>query len=213
VSPRPAFFPIAVLLVAACAIMAVTNRPPSTALAAADITPAYAQNGDMLPPAGYREWIYLSSGIDMSYTPNSAATQDHSVFDNVFVDPAAYRSYRDSGTWPDKTVFVLEVREAQSKGSINLTGHYQGAGVMSLEVHVKDRSRFPGEWAFFSFHSMQANGKLFPQDANCYSCHVAHGAVDTTFVQFYPTLLPIARAKGTLSANFLKESAGAAPGR
>jgi len=30
--------------------------------------------------------------------------------------------------------------------------------------------------------------------------------VDTTFVQFYPTLLPVAQAKGTLSAEFLKEN-------
>jgi len=33
--------------------------------------------------------------------------------------------------------------------------------------------------------------------------------VDTTFVQFYPTLLPIARSKGTLSDSYVKESAPA----
>jgi hypothetical protein len=33
--------------------------------------------------------------------------------------------------------------------------------------------------------------------------------VDTTFVQFYPTLLPIAKAKATLSAAYVKESAAA----
>jgi hypothetical protein len=31
--------------------------------------------------------------------------------------------------------------------------------------------------------------------------------VDTTFVQFYPTLLPIAKKKGTLSEAFLKDEA------
>jgi hypothetical protein len=41
----------------------------------------------------------------------------------------------------------------------------------------------------------------------CYSCHSQHAAVDTTFVQFYPTLLPIARAKGTISASYQKETA------
>ena len=30
-----------------------------------------------------------------------------------------------------------------------------------------------------------------------------HGAVDTTFVQFYPTLMPIAEQKKTLSAAYL----------
>jgi hypothetical protein len=40
---------------------------------------------------------------------------------------------------------------------------------------------------------------MIPHDAECYSCHLAHAAVDTTFVQFYPTLLPVAKAKGTLA--------------
>jgi hypothetical protein len=48
---------------------------------------------------------------------------------------------------------------------------------------------------------------MVPIEANCYKCHEAHAAVDTTFVQFYPTLLPIAKSKGTLSAGYQKESA------
>jgi acyl carrier protein phosphodiesterase len=51
---------------------------------------------------------------------------------------------------------------------------------------------------------------MTPTAASCYSCHAQHGAVDTTFVQFYPTLLPIAKAKGTLSAEYQKEAAPAA---
>jgi hypothetical protein len=70
---------------------------------------------------------------------------------------------------------------------------------------VKDEARFPGKWAFFSFDPAGGNGKLFPQTATCYTCHTAHAAVDTTFVQFYPTLLPIAQKKGTLSPAFLKD--------
>jgi hypothetical protein len=48
---------------------------------------------------------------------------------------------------------------------------------------------------------------MVPLSADCYSCHAAHGAVDTTFVQFYPTLLPTAKAKGTLSGLYEKEAA------
>jgi len=129
------------------------------------------------------------------------------MFDNVFVNPEAYRSFVATGTWPDKTVMVLESREAVNKGSINQHGHFQGTGVMGLSVHVKDEARFPGKWAFFSFNSPSGNGTLIPQGAACYTCHEAHGAVDTTFVQFYPTLLPIAHDKKTLSDAFLKEVA------
>lgn len=81
---------------------------------------------------------------------------------------------------------------------------------MGLEVHVKDEARFPGKWAFFSFDSPAKNGTLVPSTAPCYTCHAQHAAVDTTFVQFYPTFLPVARAKGTLSAAFVKESADSA---
>ena len=41
--------------------------------------------------------------------------------------------------------------------------------------------------------------KQIPISASCYSCHEQHGAVDTTFVQFYPTLLTVAKEKETLS--------------
>jgi len=199
------------LLTAAVAIPAAFHTP-SPALAATTTAPAYDKDGKMLPPTNYREWIYLTSGIGMSYDPQPAGMEDHSSFDNVFVNPEAYRSFLDTGTWPDKTVLVLEARAAQSNGSINQHGHFQAGGITDLEVHVKDETRFPGKWAFFSFDSASGNGTLIPFAAPCYTCHTAHAAVDTTFVQFYPTLLPIAQKKGTLSEAFVKDetTAGAA---
>ena len=46
---------------------------------------------------------------------------------------------------------------------------------------------------------------MVPTTATCYSCHQDHGAVDSTFVQFYPTLLPIAKSKSTLAEKYLQE--------
>lgn len=158
--------------------------------------PRYNSSGRMLRPDTYREWIYLSSGLGMSYSPQ-AGMGDSPPFDNVFVTPAAYRVFVQSGTWPDKTAFVLEVRGSQKKGSINHDGHFQGA-VMGLDIHVKDESRFPGKWAFFNFNPSDESASMIPTSADCYSCHQQHGAVDTTFVQFYPTLLDIAKQKRTL---------------
>jgi Cytochrome P460 len=166
----------------------------------------YKGTGEMKLPAQYREWVYLTSGFNMSYNPQLAA-MDHSMFDNVFVNPEAYKKFMETGTWPDKTVMVLEARMAEGKGSINQKGNYQGE-VMAREVHVKDEARFPGKWAFFAFGEGDT-GTLVPTSADCYSCHSAHAAVDTTFVQFYPTLLPLAKEKGTLSAAYVKETAKA----
>jgi hypothetical protein len=165
--------------------------------------PEYTKEGELRLPAHYREWVYLSSGFDMSYNP--AMQMDHHMFDNVFVNPEAWRTFSMTGRWPDRTILVLEARGAETKGSINQKGSYQDTAVMGLEVHAKDEARFPRKWAFFGFPSGATTAKMIPQTENCYSCHSDHGAVDTTFVQFYPTLLPIAKAKGTLAAAYQTE--------
>ena len=162
--------------------------------------------GRMLFPAEYRQWIFLSAGRGMSYAP-VAAEQPAPPFDNVFVDPTAYRAFLDHGTWPDGTVLVLEIRGGTSHGSILQGGAFQTGEPLGIEVHVKDTPRFGGDgWAFFGFDGAQP-ADIVPRQANCYACHEANTAVDRTFVQFYPTLLPIARAKGTLNPAYLEKEA------
>ena len=162
--------------------------------------------GRMLFPADYREWIYITTGKGMSYNPaaNSAAEPP---FDNVFVDREAYRSFLETGTWPDGTVLVLEIRGGTSHGSILQAGSFQTGEALAAEVHVKDTARFGGDgWAFVGFGGKEP-ATMIPREANCYSCHEANTAVDRTFVQFYPTLLPVARAKGTLTPAYLEREA------
>ena len=166
-------------------------------LGAADgaAAPDYTAKGELIAPVDYREWIYLSTGLDMSYS-DAPAMIGHSTFDNVFVDPAAWRAFKQTGHWPDKSMFVLENRGANSRGSINKHGQYQTEDLMGAEVHVRDEARFKGGWGFFALNG-SAPAKQIPYAASCYACHVAHGAVDTTFTQFYPTAKPIAVKAGT----------------
>lgn len=166
--------------------------------------PTYDAAGRLNPPLNYRQWIYLTTGIDMSYNPKMDMA-GHSMFDNVFVNRAAYDEFVKTGHWPDKTMLVLEQRGAESRGSINQSGHYQSGEIMGFEVHVRDEAKTPGKWAFYEFDEAKPAEQI-PVKASCYSCHEEHGAVDTTFVQFYPTLLPIAKEKKTLSAAYLKET-------
>ena len=200
---------IGVLLSISLALLILGNGlpPASPANPLAANVPEYTADGQMKLPANYREWVYLSTGIDMNYRPN--AGMNHSMFDNVFVNPESYKYFVANGTWPDKTMLVLEVRGAETKSAINKAGHYQTTEVMGREVHVKDESRFPGKWAFFGFDDAPT-AKMFPTEMECYSCHAQHTAVDTTFVQFYPTLIEIAKKKGTLSPAYVKEEPSAA---
>ena len=179
-------------------------RPTSdgTGGAATGDGPNYTANGELKMPERYREWVFLTSGVDMSYSPGAAAA-GHSMFDNVFVNPSAYKAFQQTGTWPDKTTLVLEVRGAEGPSSINKRGHSQSQEVMGMEVHVKD-ARLEGGWSFFEFDG-PGSGKPVKRPASCYECHESHAAVDTTFVQFYPTLLGLAKTKKTLSPAYLKE--------
>ena len=158
--------------------------------------PSYTAAGDLTVPGDYREWVYMSSGIDMSYS-KGPPMQGASMFDNVFVNPAAWQSFKLTGHWPDKTMFAMEARGAASHGSINRNGQFQTTELMGVEFHVRDDARFKGGWAFFVQDAGRT--KLVPTTADCYSCHAAHGAVDTTFTQFYPTAKTIALKAGTFA--------------
>jgi len=194
-----------ILGLTAIGVLAGAGALTSRAEAPRPVAAAFTPDGKLVFPADYRRWIYLSSGLGMSYT---AAASGMVMFDNVFVDRVAYESFVRAGTWPEGTMMVLENRDSRQNGSINKNGHFQ-TDRMGVEVHVKDSKRFKSGWAFYGFDG-ETPATMIPTSASCYACHAAHAAVDTTFVQFYPTLLPIARSKGTLSAAYRAEEAAAA---
>ena len=169
--------------------------------------PQYDAKGALLFPADYREWVFLSSGLNMSYNP-SPATAGMDMFGNTFAPRAAYAAFQKTGAWPDRTVLILENRGGATKGSINKHGQFQTTEMMGAEAHVKDTARFKGGWGFFAFDGDKP-ARQIPYAAACYACHQAHAAADTTFVQFYPTLLPVATRLKTLNPAYLTDEAAA----
>lgn len=167
--------------------------------------PTYSVDGRVIRPADYREWVFLSSGLGMTYGPAKAAEGQSPRFDNVYVSRPAYREFRKSGTWPDRTMLILEVRRSEANVSINNGGRTQG-DLVAIEAAVKDRGRYPGAgWSYFSFDGPDGpvdSAAPLPASASCYSCHEANGAVDHTFVQFYPTLFEVAKRLGTVKPTY-----------
>lgn len=159
-----------------------------------DDKPQYSKTGELLRPENYRDWVFLSAGYGMNYSPEPGS---HDMFTNVFVPQWAYREFLQSGHWPDKTIFVVEERMGQTRGSINKHGNFQ-VDLMGLGVEVKDSS-LPDKWAYFNFgdnKTAAANPK-----EGCFSCHEKNAAVEHSFVQFYPTLKPVAKKFGTYRAS------------
>jgi len=155
--------------------------------------PQYDGKGSLLRPADYRDWEFLSAGYGMNYSP---APGSHEMFTNVFVQRWAYQSFLQSGKWPERTMFVIDERDAESKSSINKHGHYQ-TDLMGLAVEVKDSKNNPDTWAYYGFDADGKSAEAMPKGNACFTCHDAHAAVEHTFVQFYPTLKPVAKKFGT----------------
>ena len=185
--------------------LAFLSPPVLREFGAASSAPEFTESGELKLPQGYREWVYLTSGFDMSYNPSMQMGGQH-MFDNVFVNPEAYKVFVNTGTWPDKTILVLEERGARDKGSINRSGNFQ-VDVMGLELHVKDEARFPA-----SGHS----SRLVVRRRQRQSHPPPTATVATPNMrQWTPhlsssirPLLPIAKEKRTLSASYLKDTAG-----
>ena len=152
--------------------------------------PVYTTDGKLALPANYREWVFLTSGFGMNY----ATGGNHApMFTNVFVSPEAYQGFKSNGKWPDKSVFIVEIYSPASHGSINKAGHYQDT-FAGLDVEVKDSSR-PNEWNYYVFRPGATSADALGGGA-CNKCHNDNGAVEHTFVQFYPTLLDFSVEKG-----------------
>src|SRR4029078_3138084 len=103
-------------------------------------------------PADYRQWVFLTSSLDLNY--NTASAPDHHMMDNVFVDPASYQVFLKTGGWPNRTILIKENRMAESAGTLSKSGQFQ-VGVKNLVIYIKDEAR-PGKWAFFGTADQRA---------------------------------------------------------
>jgi hypothetical protein len=195
---------VSVIVLQGCAAAPVTQLPSQPVAAAPS---RFNAAGELLPPTDYRSWVFLSAGFSMGYGPSARVVEASGiqVLDNVFVEHGPYEQFLQSGTWPESTLFVIEVRASEHTGSIVTAGHYQ-SDLDIVEAEVKDSTRLPGGWGFFAFDvgaEPSTPAQLLPRTADCYGCHARHAAVENTFTQFYPTLFPVARARGTVRKDFV----------
>lgn len=184
---------MAMIFTGSLLVTLTTNAADESAAA-----PQYTADGKLLRPQDYREWVLIGTGLNMSYGPLRDTRSTQPPFTNVFVRPDAYRAFTKDGIWPDRTMFVLEIRRSVSvnNSTTGNNGYFQGE-LLGIEAEVKDEARFPNKWAFFNLSGDEPGGTQIPQSASCYSCHATNAAVDNTFVQFYPVLRDVAKAKGT----------------
>jgi tetratricopeptide (TPR) repeat protein len=169
----------------------------TTMFAAAPARPAAQFEGEdtLLRPEGYREWVFVGSSLGLRYDEGKKQPEQLE-YKNVYIDPAAYRVFKQTGGFPQGTVLVLETVAGEEKKEPGLRGSFQKE-FTGLSAAVKDKDRFPDGWAYFSFADRpgKTKDKARPaKKAACYDCHREKGAEDNVFTQFYP-VLKAARAR------------------
>ena len=167
--------------------------------------PKYNAAGELNRPADYRDWVYLSSGLNMTYGANAPNPARNQPFNNVFVNRSSYRQFMDTGKWPEQTIFILEIRRSEEHVRPNAFGYTQ-AVISGMEAAVKDSAKNGANpWAYYSFDGsagLTPSAKPLPETASCQKCHSENTAVEQTFVQFYPTLFDVAKARGTVKSTW-----------
>ena len=137
------------------AVVGNSEREP-LALAAAEAEShesplKFNKDGELIRPTGYREWIYVGTPV----TPNdmNRGKAPFPEFHAVYIDPKSWKSYKETGEYPDGTVLVKELTSVGGKRATSGKGYFMG-DFIGLEVAVKDKQRFkdePGYWSYFSF--------------------------------------------------------------
>ena len=159
--------------------------------------PKWTSDGNLKLPTNFHEWVYLGSPLTPHALNGGAAPFPE--YHNVYVQPEAYRAYRQSGKWPEGTIMLKELQltrpakhEDGSSEEVSGRGYFPAA-LNGIDISVKDSRRFADTngWGFFNFgHHAPPYAKTaaaLPKDA-CAGCHIQH-ADNMVFSKFYKPIL------------------------
>ena len=168
--------------------------------------PQYTASGDLKLPTDWHEWVFVGSPL----TPNGLndGKANFPEYHNVYIEPGSYAIYKETGVFPEGTIFFKELQlttkpdeypdgsSTQPSGRGYFPGDFNGA-----DVTVKDSERFAasGGWGYFNFnhHEPKAMTAKVKAKGECAYCHMASAKRDDVWTQFYRILdvVPLPRGK------------------
>jgi hypothetical protein len=193
---RPALAAIFAALLLLTAALLIARGQPARA-ADADWGPKWTSNGQLILPTGFHEWVFLGSPL----TPHAlnGGNAPFPEYHNVYVQPEAFRAYRETGEWPEGTIMLKELQltrpGSNADGSaieVSGRGFFPGAR-NGIDISVKDSKRFKdtNDWGFFNFgHHAPPYAKTADAQSieACAGCHIAN-ADKMVFSKFYKPIL------------------------
>src|SRR5436853_1812652 len=102
-------------LVFLASVIACAASLVSAPAAPAERAGRYEGKDALLLPDGYREWVFVGSSLGLRDEEGKKEGPERLEYKNVYIDPAAYRAYRQTGSFPQGTVLVLETAAGEEK--------------------------------------------------------------------------------------------------
>jgi len=183
----------------AAALPSDESKPAGKGQAEAPAEPQYNKRGELKRPIGYERWVFVGANVGLEYKEDAddvePAKEKKPVklgdFHNVYINPEAFDHYVRTGTFPEKTVLVLDSYKSEEREPKSIVSEGLAPGRQTgLAVAVKNSARPDGgssDWAYYDFGLDRTTAKAFP-DNKCYDCHIQHASDDNVWVQFYPIL-------------------------
>ncbi len=187
----------ALALAGAAAALGAGGLQQTATAQMSDWGPKWTSDGKLQLPEGYREWVYLGSPL----TPNALNDGEAGFpeYHNVYIQPQAYKIYKESGQFPEGTIMLKELQLAMkgdeadgSRTEVSGRGYFPGA-FNGIDIAVKDSTRFAesNNWGYFNFghHAPPyAETAAAAPVENCAQCHIDNATKDMVFTQFYGPL-------------------------
>ena len=183
-----------VVALAARPVLTADSPTPTASTPARTLDVArFTTEGKLQKPADLDNWVFLGASLGMGYNAGSLNAANPGQFQVAMMEPNAYRHFVEHKTFAPGSMFLLSFFDADTQPrSVNQNGFTQ-AELTNFEIHLIDpvRGKEQQGHVFYLFGAKASEGNPVPPGNACVRCHVAHGAFEGTFAQFYPTIRPL----------------------
>jgi hypothetical protein len=132
-------------------------------------------------PTGYRDWVHVKSML--IFDQNHPLYNPFGGLHHIYVNAKGLSVHKKGGSFPDGTVIVFDLLEANMDHGAYLEGPRKFIGVMQ-----KDSKKFQetGGWGFDAFEKDTKNSFVKDGGKNCYNCHLSVKEKDYVFSKYRP---------------------------